>query len=275
MVVWGGGDVAGNADYASGGRYDPAANTWSAMTTAGAPAGRRGAYGFWTGSRVLIYGGVDRNGAPSAAVNLYDPVNNTWSAATTQNAPSSRTEPVVGWSGSLLLLYGGRPGGSGASNTTYTLDVAANDWDGVAIGPSQRYGSFGTWDGSLLLAWGGYAGGTRADGQAYDPLTDKWAPMQAMGAPSARYALNRQTGWTARIKPRVSLLLGGYGNTTFVTTGATYNSTTNAWAPVAAWPSGASHIGGAGVWTGTEFVLWGGRSGTTLSLTSAGERYLP
>jgi hypothetical protein len=275
MVVWGGGDVAGTADYDSGSRYDPANNSWLAMTTLNAPAGRRGAYGFWTGSRVLFYGGTDHNGNSSAAVNLYDPVNNSWSNTTMQGAPSSRTDPVVGWSGSLLMLYGGRPGGNGASDNTFTLDVAANAWDRVSNGPSPRYGAFGTWDGGLLMAWGGTTTTILNDGQVYDPSIDKWAPTQTSGAPSARYALNRQTGWTARIKPQASILLGGYGAMGYLTNGAVYNSTTNAWTPVSAWPSAASHLWGVGVWTGTELVLWGGRSGTTTMLTGAGDRYLP
>jgi hypothetical protein len=274
MVVWGGGDVAAAADYGTGSRFDPTTNTWAAMTTVGAPGGRRGAYGFWTGSRVLLYGGVDRNGLPSSAANLYDPVNDSWSSLSTQSGPSARSESVVGWSGSLLLVYGGRPGGSGSSDATFVLDVAANAWDRGDNGPGQRYGAFGTWDGSLLLAWGG-ATGLKFDGQTYEPSTDNWSPVQTSGAPTARYGVNRATGWTTRVKPRVSLLLGGYGAAGFLTNGATYNSTTNAWATVSSWPSGASHIGGAGVWTGSEFVLWGGRSGTSAALTSAGERYLP
>lgn len=275
MVVWGGGDVASTVDYNTGGRYDPSTDSWSAMATTGAPAGRRGAYGFWTGSRVLFYGGADRNGNVSAAVNLYDPVNDAWSVASSQAAPSARSDAVVSWSGSLLLIYGGRAGGSGGTNSTYTLDVSANAWDRGNDGPSQRYGAFGTWDGSSLLAWGGFTNGIKLDGQTYDVASDKWTSMQGLGAPTARYATYRQTGWTARIKPRVSLLLGGYGATGFLTNGATYNSTTNAWAPVSSWPSGTSHIGGVGVWSGSEFVLWSGRSATGSALTSAGERYLP
>jgi hypothetical protein len=60
-----------------------------------------------------------------------------------------------------------------------------------------------------------------------------------------------------------------------MTDGGIYNSTTNAWTAVAAWPSGASHLWGAGVWTGSELVLWSGRSATSSTLTTAGERYLP
>jgi N-acetylneuraminic acid mutarotase len=275
MVVWGGGDAAATVDYNSGSRYDPVTGSWSAMTTQGAPAGRRGAYGFWTGSRVLVYGGVNRAGASVATVELYDPVNDSWSSAATKGAPTGRTDPTVGWSGSLLFVYGGSANPGGATDNTHVLDVAANVWKKVSNGPSARYGAFGTWDGSLLLAWGGVMNGIKADGETFDPSADKWSSVQAFGAPIARYLANRQTGWTARIKPRVSLILGGYGPVGYLTNGAIYNSTTNAWSSVSSWPSGASHIGGAGVWTGTQLVLWGGRSGATSALTTAGERYLP
>jgi len=274
VVVWGGGDLAGNADYSSGSRYDPSSDSWQTMTTTGAPVGRRGAYGFWTGSRVLFYGGVDRNGNASNAVNLYDPVNDAWSTIGTSSAPNPRTEPTVGWSGSQLLLYGGRVSNTATQNT-YVLDVASNKWIRGADGPTARYGALGTWDGSLLGAWGGANNGVKNDGKVYEPVGDKWTTMQAMGSPSGRYSLHRQTGWAARLKPRVTLLLGGYGANGYLTDGSMYNSTTNAWTAVNGWPSGASHLWGVAVWTGSEFVLWSGRSGTSSSLTTSGERYLP
>jgi hypothetical protein len=277
VVVWGGGDAAATTDLATGSRYDPTTNSWQAMTTLGAPVGRRGAYGFWTGSRVLFYGGADRFGNPSGALNLYDPVNDRWYAASTNSQPAARIDSTVGWSGSLLLVFGGRSGNNGGSQTTYSYDPAQDDWQHVADGPNQRYGALGAWDGTLQPAWGGTGNVLRPDGKLYDPSSDKWSNMQMAGSPSPRWAPNRQTGWSSRIKPRVSLMLGGFGglNNAFLTDGGIYNSTTNAWTAVAAWPSGVSHLWGVGVWTGSEFVLWGGRSGTTTTLSAAGERYLP
>jgi hypothetical protein len=281
VVVWGGGDAASTTDYSSGSRYDPLTNSWQVTTTLGAPPGRRGTYGVWTGSRVLFFGGADKSGNPSSAIDLYDPVNDTWSTSSVAGQPTARTDPTIGWSGSLLLYYGGRSGGT-SSTSAYTYDATSNIWRKVGDGPSARYGALGTWDGSLQLAWSGNASGfganLRTDGKLYDPVTDKWTSMQTTGDPSPRLASNRQTGWSVRLKPRVTLLLGGLagnGNTTPLTDGSIYNSTTNAWAAVAPWPSGAAHLWGVGVWTGTEFVIWGGRTSTTTALTSLGERFLP
>jgi hypothetical protein len=243
------------------------------MTTVGAPSARRVPYGFWTGSRVLFFGGSDKGTNAVAGVYLYDPVNDQWTAGSTNGQPSARLNPTVGWSGTQLLVYGGSAGGNNSAST-YSYDLASNKWSKVSDGPSQRAGAFGAWDGAFLLAWGGNNNGVRNDGKLYEPVGDKWTNM-GVGQPSARWAPNRYTGWSFRIKPHVTLLVGGAGNS-FVTDGGLYNSTTNGWTSVGAWPSGASHVYGVGVWTGSELVMWGGRSGIAAgTLTSAGERYRP
>ena len=274
VVVWGGGDAANNTDYATGSRYDPATKTWQAMTTMGAPSGRRSPYGFWTGSRVLFFAGNDRQVNPIAGAYTYDPVNDKWATLSTMMQPTARLDPAVAWTGTQLLVYGGKINTNSATAGTFVYDLATNVWTRVTDGPSQRSGAFGAWDGTLFAAWGGSFMGFKNDGKLYDPPTDKWITMGATGQPSARADPNRYTGWAARIKPRVTLLLGGTGNT-FLTDGGIYNSTTNAWTSVTAWPSGFSHLYGVGAWTGTEFVLWGGRTGTAAALTTVGERYLP
>jgi hypothetical protein len=55
MIVWGG--ELNGAYLDSGGVYDPAAGTWSATTTAGAPVGRAVHTAVWTGSRMVVWGG--------------------------------------------------------------------------------------------------------------------------------------------------------------------------------------------------------------------------
>jgi hypothetical protein len=59
MVVWGG---YGGADLNSGGRYDPATDTWKATTTVNAPEARELHTAVWTGSAMLVWGGI-LNGA--------------------------------------------------------------------------------------------------------------------------------------------------------------------------------------------------------------------
>jgi hypothetical protein len=276
MVVWGGGDENEDNDYNTGGRYDPVTNTWSTMSTVGALTARRAVYGYWTGSRVLFYSGFDRNGTPLSGASLYDPVNDTWTAGTLTGRPAGRLDATNSWSGTFLTVSAGR------INSTYygdahTYEVAVDDWDSYATGgPSTRWGAFGGWDGSYHVVWSGANGNTyRTDGKLFDPATGVWTNMLAVGQPVARRAPHRETGWSARIKPRVTLMVGGYDSNAYRRDGGIYNSLTNAWSSVAAWPSANSHLWGVGVWTGTEFVVWGGRSGTGNSLTNVGERFVP
>lgn len=85
----------------------------------------------------------------------------------------------------------------------------------------------------------------------------------------------RQSGWAARIADGKTLILGGSGFSpgSFMINGGIYNRTSDSWTPVQSWPSGENHEWGVGVWTGDEFVLWGGRNGS--QLTASLERYKP
>jgi hypothetical protein len=65
MIVWGG-RVPGQSGLPDefprkGGRYDPSADTWSAVTNIGAPSGRHDSGTVWTGEELILWGGA--NGA--------------------------------------------------------------------------------------------------------------------------------------------------------------------------------------------------------------------
>jgi hypothetical protein len=281
MVVWGGGDAAGTQDRADGARYDPSSNTWLPMSNAGALPPRRAPYGLWTGSRVLFFGGFDKTGKPLGGVSLYDPSNDSWSpSGGGKDQPPPVLDPTLGFSGSLLIVYGGRPnggGGGGASHDTFTYDPSANEWRKVRDGSDSRYGALGTWDGTALLAWSGSP--LTADGRQYSPSSDSWTAVGTSGAPTARFAQARITGWSVRVSGTVALVAGGYGgalsNPVPLIDGALYNTTTNSWVRVPAWPSGSAHLWGAATLAGTEFVVWGGRDTSQGLLTKVGERFRP
>ena len=64
MIVWGGigGGTAAKL-FNDGGRFDPATNTWIALSSAGAPRPRSGHVAVWTGTEMIVWG---RQGASSA-----------------------------------------------------------------------------------------------------------------------------------------------------------------------------------------------------------------
>jgi hypothetical protein len=58
MLIWGGVD----GGYPNiGGRYNPTTNTWTDITTSGAPSARNYHTAVWTGGPMLIWGGQDRS----------------------------------------------------------------------------------------------------------------------------------------------------------------------------------------------------------------------
>ena len=57
MIVWGG--IIVSADTNDGGRYNPASNSWTAVTTTGAAAARESHTAVWTGSEMIIWGGIN------------------------------------------------------------------------------------------------------------------------------------------------------------------------------------------------------------------------
>jgi hypothetical protein len=72
MVVWGG---FGANFLGTGGAYAPASQTWTALATLGAPAGRDGQAAVWTGSRMLVWGGRNSDGLLGDGA-AYDPAGN-------------------------------------------------------------------------------------------------------------------------------------------------------------------------------------------------------
>jgi hypothetical protein len=57
MIVWGGGNNLGNLN--TGGRYNPATDSWTATTSTNAPTARAYHTAVWTGSEMVVWGGYD------------------------------------------------------------------------------------------------------------------------------------------------------------------------------------------------------------------------
>jgi hypothetical protein len=283
IVVWGGGDREGNQDYNSGSIYDPVAGTWTRMRQPGAPSARRAALGVWTGTRVLIWGGFDRDGDPADHAYLYDPVSDAWSAVPTANEPDPSLYPATGWSGTHLFVMGGLE--SGVSSSDFRVyGAATNTWSAPTTPTlTRRDGAFGGFDGTNFVVWGGRSfnfaptTGFRYDVSATPAPT--WTSTATTAAPSTRFIVTREHGWVARIAAGKLLMLGGFdpffarSDAATRRDGAIYNSTTNTWTGVPAWESTHARRYAVAVWMGSEFLLWGGEHGGVPSNT--GERLLP
>jgi N-acetylneuraminic acid mutarotase len=87
-----------------GGRYNPAGNSWTAVTTTGAPAARDLHTAVWTGSEMIVWGGF---GSGLNDGGRYNPAGNSWTAVTTSGAPAARFYHTAVWTGSEMIVWGG------------------------------------------------------------------------------------------------------------------------------------------------------------------------
>jgi len=164
LLVWGGG-LATPSDYyilaTDGGRYDPAADAWAPIATAGAPLPRRLPVALWTGTEMLVWGGDGDNltmPAPTDA-GRYDPATDSWLPLGVSGAPAWRPELSAAWSGSDLIVWGGGQAGD-AFATGARWDATLDSWSPVTDtdAPSARFGHSAVWTGTRMLLWGGTDG---------------------------------------------------------------------------------------------------------------------
>jgi hypothetical protein len=189
MVVWGGAVPPSSTQ--TGGRYDPATDTWTPTSTeAGVPAPRLVHTAVWTGSRMIVWGGYDFTlGSVMATGGLYDPVSDAWTPTATASAPAARLQHRAVWTGSEMVLFGGFDGTT-RIDTGGRYDPAADAWAATSTTgvPAPREYFQAEWTGAEMIVWGG-SGSTEIlrTGGRYDPWDDAWtATSTGAGVPSAR-----------------------------------------------------------------------------------------
>ena len=109
MIVWGG-LLEGFGGANTGGRYNPATNSWTATSTANAPDGRLQHTAVWTGSEMIVWGGYVFHVGDVKTGGRYNPITNNWKSTSTINAPASREVHTAVWTGSEMIVWGGNPG---------------------------------------------------------------------------------------------------------------------------------------------------------------------
>ena len=274
VIVFGGSDATGATPYKDAALYDPVANAWSALPTAS--KARSSALGFWDGTRAIFWGGI---GATAAAVSGADRFDlTTWSASSLTGDPGALLSPASGWDGSTLYLEGGQLAGA-RTNKVFSYTSNTDTWASLTASLTARSNAFGVWDGARFVVWGGRDDANMLHNDGKYQQGALWYALSAMGAPGSRMAVPRRQGWVFETSPGLIAIFGGQtsliGQGTFTNTGYTYDVVNAKWATAASWPSAETHDYGVGVWTGDEFVLWGGRTGATPTPTLTGERWKP
>ena len=107
MIVWGGVDSAFYYTN-TGGRYHPSTASWITTSLTNAPSPRYYHTAVWTGSEMIVWGGVFC--CPAIDFNTggrYNAGTDSWTATTTANVPFGRYAHTVVWTGSEMIIWGG------------------------------------------------------------------------------------------------------------------------------------------------------------------------
>src|SRR6266498_3312983 len=247
MIVWGGGTN-------TGGRYNPATDSWLATTTANAPSARSGHTAVWTGSEMIVWGGLGDSGYLNTG-GRYNPASDSWVATSTANAPTARSSHTAVWTGSEMIVWGGTAD-SGYLNTGGRYNPVTNAWiaTNMVNAPDGRAWHTAVWTGSEMIVWGGYGGGggNLNTGGRYNPSTDTWTATSTANAPTGRVYF--AAVWTGS----EMIVWGGRDISVNLNTGGSYNPGTDSWAATGTVNAPTARYFHTAVWTGSEMVIWGG-----------------
>jgi ankyrin repeat protein/N-acetylneuraminic acid mutarotase len=229
MLLWGGYTDShsryqgGHADAQlnTGGRYDPASDSWKAITTRGAPSKRFCHTIVWTGKEMIVWGGGNATKVLGDG-GRYNPAKDSWKPISTDGAPSPRMNHVALWTGKEMIIWGGgtREGGPQAEyfENGARYDPDKDSWKPMSgLGaPKGRAQATAVWTGTEMILWGGVndaqdsqggeGGRFVGTGARYNPTTDAWTEITMTGAPSPRLTSGVWTG-------EGLLLFGGYNGT--------------------------------------------------------------
>jgi len=223
MIVWGGINGISFLPAATflntGGRYNPTTDSWTATSPSNAPGARAAHTAVWTGSEMIVWGGVVLGGLDNTG-GRYDPATDTWIATSTSNPPDGRFYHTAVWTGSQMIVWGGTDNSS-YFNTGGRYNPGTDSWTGTSTinAPDGRDLHTAVWTSSEMIVWGGSPDGGFSylnTGGRYNSGTDSWTPTSTTNAPTAR---DYDTAiWTAS----EMIVWGGFDGNNDLNTGGRY-----------------------------------------------------
>jgi len=273
MIVWGG-DVSSSNYYNtnSGARYNPTNDSWTAISVTGAPTARSAHSAVWTGSEMIIWGGLISNPGTTMPFNTggkYFPNTNTWVTISTTNAPEARSSQSTIWTGTDMIVWGGFSK-SANLNSGGIYNPKSDSWTTISStsAPSVRRYHSAIWTGSEMIIWGGYDGTALNTGGRFNPTINTWSSISSLLVPDARFS--HTAVWTGTDM----IIWGGSGlvSNSTVNTGGIYNPAKDIWTTTSIVNVPTERNRHTAIWTGTEMIIWGGRNTSNLTV---GGKYNP
>ena len=123
------------------------------------PMGRYFHTAIWTGSEMIVWGGVVEAGGTNTG-GRYNPSTDSWIATSTINAPAARIFHTAVWTGSEMIVWGGQGSGGGYLKSGGRYDFISDSWTATSTtnAPTRRAVHTAVWTGSEMIVWGGAYG---------------------------------------------------------------------------------------------------------------------
>lgn len=192
VLVAGGGDhtcATGCGPHASAELYDPAAGTWTPVSSMGSPRLNHEAILLRTG-QVLVVGGYDGSCSPEscgrgvwASAELYDPASGTWSSTGAMSTGRAAHTLTSLRGGRVLVAGGGKNDNSDCVALAEIYDPGAGTWTVTGSMATARCGHTSVLlrDGSVLVVGGGSSSTPpTASAELYDPAGGQWRAAPGM-----------------------------------------------------------------------------------------------
>ena len=280
MIVWGGALDSGRTSTNTGGRFNPSTNTWTALSTDGAPSARYGHAAIWTGTEMIIWGGQQGISLQKSG-GRYNPSTNSWSLLSDGgDCPTARKYHSAVWTGAEMIVWGGYDGlsGTGKTDKGAKYNPSTNNWTSMTTtnAPHSRSLHPAVWANNRMIVWGGetYSSDITNSGGLYDPTSNIWSSISITNAPSSRK--NHSAVWSGS----EMIIWGGEIGSYKLNNGGRYNPLTDSWQNVTITNAPSARTDHKVVWTGSEMIIWGGRVGEegmsgVMATTNTGSAYNP
>jgi N-acetylneuraminic acid mutarotase len=240
----------------------------------GAPPARQSHTVVWTGSEMIVWGGLGTGNVSLNDGGRYNPALNLWTLipTTLANTPLARGQHTAVWTGTEMIVWGGYGGGANL-NDGARYNPISNSWTAIPNSltntPAPRSGHVAVWTGSEMIVWGGQGNSSSLnDGGRYNPASNAWTgiPNSLANTPAARISFSAV--WTGT----EMIVWGGY-NAGFLNNGGRYNPVSNIWTATSLTFAPSVREFHSAVWTGAEMMVWGGLG--TGGVLGDGGRYNP
>jgi N-acetylneuraminic acid mutarotase len=182
LFIWGGVNESGTA-LNSGALYDPRDDRWTLVPIdADTPTPRSLATAVWTGSVIIVWGGLDPvNMEPLSDGAVFDPVANAWSPMTP--GPTARAAAVGAVVSGNVVFFGGQGASSTPLGGLDQYDISMDSWipaeqdsPPAVADPSAAGGTLTFWT---------HGGRTEmntgvSDSSYYSMSTDRWVESEPL-----------------------------------------------------------------------------------------------